>query len=517
MTLANNEARVIGIEVEHAIAGRRPPRPQTVATSPEETANGQSTTSVVMRKGLEYNPSELTRALWLAADGRDTGFRTNGARFYIDVNSHPEYCSPECTTLIDFLVADRAGSELLAQSVATVEAGDRTPGELHIYRNNRNLDNETWGTHENYEVRRQPFGGAPDAAIAALLASHLATRQIYTGAGGVAPAHADTNAITSPADRILCVSPKGLCVNSIYATSAMHANAPMVKHAGENDMLCTTENFRLQIVCGESNMSEVATALKLGVTRLLIAALESDPHCVDDLILTNPVRDMVAIAKDTSGVVRLNLANGHTTSALALQRKLLAKARAAVRAGQISAEEASIIPLWASTLDALGHRTPLATHRIDWLCKNNLIEQMAARKGVSPVGDEAVLLGATYHDLVHGIRPLLEQRGLLERLTDPAAVENAITTPPRGGRPETRSWIVTVLNHIGVSYTANWDGMTVCGHSMAIPNPRTTIQEAIAPFGKALAHIRERVPTHLLPPNLEPAPPSLPQRGGLGE
>lgn len=504
MTLPQSAPRVIGLEVEHAIAGRRLVTPAETAPPPVATPymGGMS-----QPQGPDYTPQELSTWVRDAASSKGNGFLPNGSRFYIDVNSHPEYCSPECTTLEDFLVADRAGSELLAASARAVEAARDVPSEIHIYRNNRNLGAETWGTHENYEVRRAPFGSTAEQTLGGLMAAHFVSRQIYTGVGGVVPNGPNVDARTDVSRRVLCVSPRGMCVNSVYGTSAMNASAPMVKAAGASDTLCTSENFRLQVVCGESNMSEAATALKLGVTRLLISILETDPHRFDDLALANPVKEMVAVASDMSGAHRLTLAQGGTTSALALQRKFLARARAAVRAHEVTKEEAAIITMWASTLEAISHDAPLATKRVDWRCKNTLIQQMARRKNVSVTGNEAVMIGASYHDIVHGLRPILEQRGVLERVTDPVAVEQAVTTPPVGGRPETRGWIVAVLRKVGLDYGGNWDKATFSGTAgyttIEMPDPRITKDRVAAQLATALANGGLAIPAELALPQTQ--------------
>ena len=36
-------------------------------------------------------------------------FTRNGARLYLDVGSHPEYATPECDSIYDLVVHDKAG------------------------------------------------------------------------------------------------------------------------------------------------------------------------------------------------------------------------------------------------------------------------------------------------------------------------------------------------------------------------------------------------------------------------
>lgn len=442
MALASRVPRVVGLEVEHAL--------RATALSP-----------VSGERSLDETAGDLIEGAGLDRRRQDGGYLPNGARFYIDSGTHPEYCSPECTTLDDLLATDRAGSELLRQLAHCAESqGQR----LHIYRNNRSVSAISWGTHENYEVSSTHFGGDP-SELARLIAVHLVTRQIFTGTGGVISGDllqhlgesGHPNAVTpTQQGRMLCVSPKGVLVSSVFSASACDVT-PMVKSAG-SDNLGGYSSFRFQVVCGDSNMSETATALKVGTTRLLIAVLEADPHALDDIVLQDPCDEMRQVARDVFTSHSLTLANDPTpTTALQLQRRLLAACSTAADAGSVSAEEASILPMWKETLDALERNSPLASRRIDWLCKNTLITLDGLRSGTSPLSDRAVQVDATYSDLVHGLRDKLEAQGQLERLTDPERVAHLVTQAPQGGRPEVRGYAVAAIGAAGALYQGEWD------------------------------------------------------------
>ena len=64
----------------------------------------------------------------------------NGARLYLDVGSHPEYATPECDSIYDLVVHDKAGERILEQPRCSRaeqrlrEEGIR--GDIYLFKNN---------------------------------------------------------------------------------------------------------------------------------------------------------------------------------------------------------------------------------------------------------------------------------------------------------------------------------------------------------------------------------------------
>ena len=56
-------------------------------------------------------------------------FLENGARLYLDVGSHPEYATPECDSIYDLVVHDKAGERILEHLLLSAE--QRLPGGGH--------------------------------------------------------------------------------------------------------------------------------------------------------------------------------------------------------------------------------------------------------------------------------------------------------------------------------------------------------------------------------------------------
>ena len=103
---------------------------------------------------------------------------SNGARFYND-HAHPEYSTPECTTLRQIVSQDKAGERILAEC-ARRRNQKLPPGyEVRLYKNNTDFVGHSYGCHDNYLMRRDI---AWDRIVAGIL-PFLVTRQIFAGAG----------------------------------------------------------------------------------------------------------------------------------------------------------------------------------------------------------------------------------------------------------------------------------------------------------------------------------------------
>ena len=77
-----------------------------------------------LRGQRRLSPDEVARYLFrrVVSWGRSSNvFLQNGARLYLDVGSHPEYATPECDSLYDLVVHDKAGERILEGLVESAE------------------------------------------------------------------------------------------------------------------------------------------------------------------------------------------------------------------------------------------------------------------------------------------------------------------------------------------------------------------------------------------------------------
>ena len=106
---------------------------------------------------------------------------SNGARFYND-HAHPEYSTPECTTLRQLVAHEKAGERILAECARRRNLKLPPTHEVRLYKNNTDFVGHSYGCHDNYLMRRDvPW----DRLVAGVL-PFLVTRQIFAGAGKMA-------------------------------------------------------------------------------------------------------------------------------------------------------------------------------------------------------------------------------------------------------------------------------------------------------------------------------------------
>ena len=83
---------------------------------------------------------------------------SNGARFYND-HAHPEYSTPECTTLREIVAQDKRGNAS-SPNVRDVGIKNYRPvKEVRLYKNNTDFVGHSYGCHDNYLITaRHPVG-----------------------------------------------------------------------------------------------------------------------------------------------------------------------------------------------------------------------------------------------------------------------------------------------------------------------------------------------------------------------
>src|SRR6187399_1451985 len=270
-----------------------------------------------LRGQRRLSPDEVARYLFrrVVSWGRSSNvFLQNGARLYLDVGSHPEYATPECDSLYDLVVHDKAGERILEQLVESAEqrlAEESIRGTIYLFKNNTDSAGNSYGCHENYCTNRDDDLGH----YAEVLIPFFVSRQIYTGSGKVLQtARGASYSIAQRAEHIW----EGV-------SSATTRSRPIINTRDEPH--ADAERFRrLHVIVGDSNMSEYATFLKTGTTSILLRMLEEDSGPWRDLSLENPIRAIREISHDTTCRRRVRLANGRELSAVEIQSEYLTRA-----------------------------------------------------------------------------------------------------------------------------------------------------------------------------------------------
>ena len=357
---------------------------------------------------------------------------SNGARLYND-HGHPEYSTAECSTLLDLVTHDKAGERIvLACAKAHAEA---TGASVQIFKNNTDFHGSSYGTHENYLVPRElPF----EDLLYGLL-PFFSTRIIYTGAGkiGIEPrGDQGTYQLSQRADFFTELA----SVDTLY-------RRPLVNTRDEPHADPALWR-RLHVICGDANMSEFATALKVGTTYLVLSLLEDGwrpsltPGSGKMLRLKDPIQAMKDVSRDQSYKWLVDVDSGGKMSAIDLQRIYLAAAK--VRLSGRGADTEWTLRAWEETLDALEADPLTLGDRLDWVAKRSLLADYVESEGVK-WNDEALAsfdLAYCNVDPDEGLYYALEQAGEMVRLTDDAAIDVAIKMAPTKTRAAIRGGMV---------------------------------------------------------------------------
>ena len=374
---------------------------------------------------------------------------TNGARYYVD-HAHPEYSSPECADPLEIVRWDKAGERILQRSM---EAALRVlpPGQsIVVHKNNSDRKGNSYGCHENYLMDRM----VPFPRIVQHVMPHFVTRQIYTGAGKVGTEATTTGGVEVPfqltqrADFFeeevgLETTLKRPIVNT---RDEPHADAQKYR--------------RLHVICGDANLAEVSTFLKVGVTALVLSMIEDDWFGDRDFTLATPVQAMRRVSYDLGLGLPLELANGTTMTALEVQWELfdLARKYAADRGlSCIGPEEVGqdVLARWEQVLHGLETDPLTLATELDWVAKYQIIDGYRQRHDLSWHDAKLANMDLQYHDL----RPAksLFARLPMTRLVDADDVLAAITEAPTTTRAYFRG---RCLERFGPAIAAaNWDSM----------------------------------------------------------
>jgi proteasome accessory factor A len=393
------------------------------------------------------SPDEVARYLFrrVVSWGRSSNvFLENGARLYLDVGSHPEYATPECDTVYDLIVHDKAGERILEGLLKAAEARLREEGisgDIYLFKNNTDSAGNSYGSHENYLVSRYGEFGR----LAEVMIPFFVSRQIFSGAGKV---------LQTARGALFCVSQRA---EHIWegVSSATTRSRPIINTRDEPH--ADAEKFRrLHVIVGDSNMNEWTSYLKVGSTALLLRMVEEGVQ-IRDMTLENPIRAIREISHDTTCRRRVRLANGREASALEMQREYLEKALRWVdqRDDPVMKE---IAVMWEHAIVNLDDNQDALVNQVDWIAKRHLIEAYRNRHKLSLAHPRIALMDLAYHDVnrARGLYYMLERRGMAERMCNETDIETATMEPPPTTRAKLRGEFIRAAKRKRRDFTVDW-------------------------------------------------------------
>jgi len=402
-----------------------------------------------LRGQRRLSPDEVARYLFrrVVSWGRSSNvFLGNGARLYLDVGSHPEYATPECDSIYDLVVHDKAGERILESLLVSAEQRLREEGirgTIYLFKNNTDSAGNSYGCHENYLTSRRDDLGH----YAEVLIPFLVSRQIFAGAGKVLQtARGPVYSLAQRAEHIW----EGV-------SSATTRSRPIINTRDEPH--ADAERYRrLHVIVGDSNMSEYTTFLKVGSAAIMLRMLEDPQVVLRDMTLENPIRAIREISHDMTCRRRVRLANGREVSALDIQREYLDRALRYADTKGLPPLEQRALEMWEHCVTTIENDPLKLDREIDWVIKYKLIEAYRAKHDL-PLGHARVqLVDLQYHDISQD-RSLfykLQKHGMVERVCTDADIELAVDQPPQTTRARLRGEFIKKAKERKRDYTVDW-------------------------------------------------------------
>ena len=396
----------------------------------------------------------------------------NGARLYND-HAHPEYSTPECRSLFQLVAHDKAGERILHQ--CTVRRSQKLGQQVLLYKNNTDFHGHSYGCHDNYLMRRDiPFDYLKESIM-----PFFVTRQIFAGAGKVG---IETESGISSAG-FFQLAQRSDFFSVEVSVDTMH-NRPIVNTRDEPHA-DATKYRRLHGIAGDANMSEYATALKIGTTALVIDLIE-EKRIPDHFAIRDPVGTIKEISRNQTYEWLFKLKDGRSISAIELQREYLALAQKHL-IGRDS-ETDWVLLEWESVLDELENDPMNLTDRLDWVAKKWMLETFIDEEGISWDDPWLQSLDLEYHNIDQeaGLYYGLEAQGLMRRVVTDEQIEYAIYHPPSDTRAYFRGKSLDKFRADVKS--VQWDNITfnVNGKPVSVSMNSLVEPELVAKYNRTL-------------------------------
>ena len=373
----------------------------------------------------------------------------NGGRLYLDVGAHPEYATAECDTLLDLLAQHRCGDELLNQlNDAARSSLSRLPDpeEIYLFRNNVDSEGNSYGCHENYLLhRRRDFRQVADGLVA-----FFVTRLILFGAGHLRRQGTQVN---------YCFSQRA--EQMWEAVSSATTRTRPIINTRDEPLADAGQYRRLHVISGDTNVCEATTFLKVGMTALVLDAVEEGMD-LKDLELADPMMAIRQINHDLSAQTKIAMVSGPDLSAVEIQERILLRVIDVLKiddsSNVLEPTTRAVIDLWLRGIRALRSRDWSGIdHELDFAIKYRLIREYLKRKQTTLDDPRVARLLLLYHDIgPHGLRHGLERTGAMRRMTTDEQVNNACVSAPQTTRAHLRSKVINAAEEAGVELALDW-------------------------------------------------------------
>jgi Pup amidohydrolase len=340
--------------------------------------------------------------------------------------------------------------------------------EVRLYKNNTDFIGHSYGCHDNYLMDRN----VPWDRIVSAILPFLITRQIFAGAGkmGVEAESASSQ------PGLFQISQRADFFSVVVSIDTMNRR-PLVNTRDEPHVDASRYR-RFHVILGDSNMSEWATAMKIGTTALVLDLIERG--LAPQLEIAQPVDATKSISRDQTYDWIIELKDGRKISAIQVQRMYLQAASKIVdespTASPARTEDREwIVREWENVLNDLERDVMTARDRVDWVAKKLLLNALQEEEKLSWNDPWLQPIDLEYHnvDLDRGLFYELVRQGSVRRLVKEEEIKTAIFSPPETTRAFFRGRSVARFNDQIASI--QWDELVFANGALSrrvvLPEP----------------------------------------------
>ena len=303
---------------------------------------------------------------------------------------------------------------------------------------------------------------APLIYAGLMLQPFLISRHILCGAGSV---------VRTPRSAHYEISQRSRFIQQDISEATTH----------DRPIVCTkkephAKNYhRLHLICGDANMSEFSTHLKMGVTGIILRMLEEnwlDPFM---LVVPNGVHVLHDISKDLKCKQTYEVYRNHKKqqlTAIDMQQCFLDKALLFVEKQGCNDETRIVFEQWQYVLDALQKQPEKLFGKVDWITKKILLDKVM-EGGLEMSHPRIASMDIMYHalDPVRGIYYKLEKKNPEWKIIPDSEVKKYQYCPPPT-RARARNKLTDFLKQKKTELVdMDWDSAQVKGKIYLLTDP----------------------------------------------
>src|SRR4029077_11996504 len=321
--------------------------------------------------------------------------------------------------LRQIVTQDKAGERILAECARRRNLQLPEGQQGRLYKNNTDFFGHSYGCHDNYLMQRD----VPWDRIVRLILPFLITRQIVAGAGKMG----GEGESTSSQPGLYQISQRADFFSVVVSIDTMNRR-PLINTRDEPHVDASRYR-RFHVILGDSNMSEWATALKIGTTALVLGLIERGE--APQLEIAQPVDANKSISRDQDCDWIIELKDGRKISAIEVQRIYL-QAAAKIDHDFSDEDRQWILREWENVLNDLERDVMTTRDRVDWVAKKFLLNALQEEEKLSWSDPWLQSIDLEYHNVyLHAaLYYELARQGSIQRLAKEKEKKTAIFTPP---------------------------------------------------------------------------------------